>query len=127
MGYVERNRSVTVNPRAPSNRGIPSGELHLLTIGISTYNEEYAKNLRLMHAKQDAADRATSLLSTQGNVYRGILPQFLADRDANKRGILSGLEVIQCNMARSTGNDLALIYLAGYTTQIEWNTILTTL
>jgi hypothetical protein len=120
VGYVERNRSVTVNPRAPISRGIPSGaQLHLLMIGIGTYNEDYAKTLRDMYAKQDAADLATSLLSTQGKVYSQILPIFLGDRDASKGGILRALEAIRRNMARSTGNDLAIIYLAGCAAQID--------
>jgi hypothetical protein len=65
MGYVERNRSVTVNPRAPSREIPPGAQLHLLMIGISTYNKDYAKNLRLKYAKQDAADLATALLTTK--------------------------------------------------------------
>ncbi len=40
-------------------------QLHLLTIGIDHYNEDYAKNLRLHYADRDARDLASAIVNTQ--------------------------------------------------------------
>ncbi len=40
----------------------PGVQLHLLTIGISAYNEDYAKNLRLHYADRDAHDLVPGII-----------------------------------------------------------------
>ena len=47
----------------------PGDRLYLLAIGISAYNEEYAKNLRLHYADRDASDLASAILNTQSSLY----------------------------------------------------------
>jgi len=42
----------------------PGAQLHLLTIGIDQYNEEYAKNLHLQFATHDAHDLASAIVNT---------------------------------------------------------------
>ena len=49
-------------------------QLHLLTIGIDQYNEEYAKNLRLQFADRDAHDLASAIVNTQSALYRSSRP-----------------------------------------------------
>jgi hypothetical protein len=92
----------------------PGARLHLLTIGISAYNEEYAKNLRLNFAARDAEDLANAITSTQGALYAKIQPQILEDKDANLTGILRALHLMQADMAKGEGNDLAVIHFSGH-------------
>ena len=61
----------------------PGAQLHLLTIGIDQYNEDYAKNLRLHFADRDARDLASAIANTQDALYR-VKPTVLLDKDANK-------------------------------------------
>lgn len=93
---------------------IPAGaRLHLLTIGINQYNEEYAKNLRLQFADRDARDLASAIINTQAALYQ-VKPTVLLDRDANKTGILRALKNIRAAMEAGTGNDLAVIHFSGH-------------
>jgi hypothetical protein len=55
-----------------TNSHVPPGaRLHLLTVGISQYNEDFAKKLRLHYADSDARDLASAIVSTQGSLYGG--------------------------------------------------------
>ena len=64
---AEHNREVMLR----TNSHVPPGaRLHLLAIGISAYNEEYAKNLRLHYAARDANDLASAIVNTQGSLYQ---------------------------------------------------------
>jgi hypothetical protein len=47
----------------------PGVQLHLLTVGISAYNEDYAKNLRLHYADRDAHDLASAIVNTLEGLY----------------------------------------------------------
>ena len=59
---AEHNREVMLR----TNSHVPPGaQLHLLAIGISAYNEDYAKNLRLHYADRDAHDLASAIVNTQ--------------------------------------------------------------
>jgi hypothetical protein len=92
----------------------PGARLHLLAIGISTYNDDYARTLRLTYADQDARDLASAISNTQGSLYARIIPQVLRNRDANKAGILRALKTMRQAMARGTGTDLAVVHFSGH-------------
>ena len=78
--------------RDPHQQPGPAGaQLHLLAIGISAYNEDYAKHLRLNYADRDARDLASAIVNTQDSLYAAVKPQVLHDKDANKAGILRAL------------------------------------
>jgi WD40 repeat protein/uncharacterized caspase-like protein len=91
----------------------PGAQLHLLTIGIDQYNEEYAKNLRLQYAARDAHDLASAIVNTQDALYH-VRPTVLLDKDANKTGILRALKNMRSEMASGNGNDLAVIHFSGH-------------
>jgi uncharacterized caspase-like protein len=88
-------------------------QLHLLTIGIDQYNEDYAKNLLLRFAAGDARDLASAIVNTQDALYL-VKPTVLIDKDANKKGILRALDTIAADMASGTGADLAVVYFSGH-------------
>jgi WD40 repeat protein len=53
-----------------TNSAVPPGtQLHVLAIGVSEYNEEHARHLRLEFADKDARDVASALFNTQGSLY----------------------------------------------------------
>jgi uncharacterized caspase-like protein len=84
---VEHNKQVMLR----TNSHVPPGaKLHLLAVGISAYNEDYAKSLRLHYADRDAHDLASAINTTQGSLYQ-VKPQVLLDKDATKSGIMRAL------------------------------------
>ncbi len=91
----------------------PGTQLHLLTIGIDQYNEEYAKNLRLHFADRDAHDLASAIVNTQSALYE-VKPTVLLDKDANKTGIMRALKTMRAAMEAGGGNDLAVIHFSGH-------------
>jgi uncharacterized caspase-like protein len=97
----------------------PGVQLHLLAIGISAYNEEYAKNLRLRYADRDAHDLASAIASTQDGLYAHVDEQVLLDRDATRAGILRGLQTLRSELERSAGNDLAVVHFSGHGVMID--------
>ena len=107
---AEHNREVMVRTNSHIS---PGAKLHLLTIGIDQYNEEYAKNLRLHFADRDAHDLASAIVNTQSALYE-VKPTVLLDKDANKTGILRALKTIRGEMEIGTGNDLAVIHFSGH-------------
>jgi len=113
---TEHNKEVEVR----THSGIPPGaQLHLLTIGISAYNTDYAKNLRLAYADRDAQDLASAIKSTQGSLYSRLILQVLSNQNANKAGILRALKTMQEGMAKGTGNDLAVVHFSGHSALID--------
>jgi WD40 repeat protein len=108
---AEHNREIIIrtNSRLP-----PGTKLHLLAIGISAYNEDYAKNLRLQYADRDARDLASAIVNTQGSLYADVKPQVLLDKDANKGGILRALKTMRAGMEAGGGNDLAVVHFSGH-------------
>jgi hypothetical protein len=69
-----------------TNSRLPPGiKLHLLAIGISAYNEDYAKNLRLQYADRDARDLASTIAKTQGSLYADVEPEVLLNKDCRPR------------------------------------------
>lgn len=97
----------------------PGAQLYLLAIGVSAYNEEHAKTLRLQYADQDAHDLASALVNTQGNLYARVNHQVLENGDANKPGIFQALATMEEEMARGSGNDLAVIHFSGHGALID--------
>jgi WD40 repeat protein len=74
---AEHNKEVAIRTHSQ----LPSGvQLHLLTIGISAYNEDYAKNLRLRYADRDAHDLASAIVNTQEGLYSHVDAQALLAR-----------------------------------------------
>jgi len=107
---AEHNREIMIgtNSRLP-----PGTKLHLLTVGISAYNEDYAKDLRLQYADRDARDLASAIANTQGSLYADVKPQVLLNNDADKGGILRALETMRAAM-KSGGGDLAVVHFSGH-------------
>jgi hypothetical protein len=82
------------------NSSVPPGtRLHLLAVGISAYNEDYAKSLRLHYADRDANDLANAISNTQGSLYT-VVPHLLVDKDANKLGIMRVLALMRSDMEK---------------------------
>jgi len=108
---AEHNREIMIR----TNSRLPPGiKLHLLALGISSYNEDYAKNLRLQYADRDARDLASAIVNTQGSLYADVKPQVLLDKDANKGGILRALKTMRENMGAGSGDDLAVVHVSGH-------------
>jgi WD40 repeat protein len=108
---AEHNRQIMMR----TNSRLPPGiKLHLLAIGISTYNEDYAKNLRLHYADRDARDLASAIANTQGSLYADVKTQVLLNEDANKGGILRALKTMQTGMKAGGGDDLAVVHFSGH-------------
>jgi WD40 repeat protein len=74
---AEHNKEVAMRTHS---RLPPGVQLHLLTIGISAYNEDYAKNLRLHYADRDAHDLASAIVNTQEGLYSHVDAQALLAR-----------------------------------------------
>jgi WD40 repeat protein len=108
---AEHNKQVAIRTHSQLPPGV---QLHLLTIGISAYNENYAKNLRLRYADRDAHDLASAIVNTQGGLYSRVDPQVLLDKDATRGGILAGLDTLRKEMERGAGNDLAVVHFSGH-------------
>jgi WD40 repeat protein len=108
---AEHNRQIMIR----TNSRLPPGiKLHLLAIGISAYNEDYAKDLRLHYADRDARDLASAIADTQGSLYADVKTQVLLNKDANKDGILRALETMQAGMRAGGGDDLAVVHFSGH-------------
>ena len=112
---VEHNRLVMLR----TNSHVPPGaRLHLLAVGISAYNQDYAKSLRLHYADRDANDLASAIVNTQGSLYQ-VRPQVLLDKDATKSGIMRALAVMRHDMAAGGGNDLAVVHFSGHGAMVD--------
>ncbi len=108
---VEHNKQVALR----TNSHVPPGaQLYLLAIGISAYNRDYAKNLRLHYADRDAHDLASAIANTQGSLYARVNPQVLENKDANKAGIMRALATMEAGVERGTGSDLAVVHFSGH-------------
>ena len=92
----------------------------MLTIGISDYGEDKARNFKLNFAARDAQDVASALLNTQeGGLYAEVKPIFLPDGAADKGGIFEAFAAMHRNMMRSAGQDLAVVMFSGDGTMID--------
>ena len=109
---AEHNKQVTIRTHSPLPPGV---QLHLLTIGISAYNEDYAKNLRLHYADRDARDLASAIVNTQEGLYSKVT-RAGADRTRTPTGAASCAGCRRCGpaMERGGGNDLAVVHFSGH-------------
>jgi hypothetical protein len=113
--FAEHNREVMLR----TNSHVPPGaRLHLLAIGISAYNQEHAKNLRLHFAARDANDLASAIVSTQSSLYQ-VEPQVLLDKDAKRVGIMEALATMRRHMTAGNGKDLAVVYFSGHGAMVD--------
>jgi hypothetical protein len=94
----------------------PGARLHILAVGISDYGAKAAQ-LRLKFADKDASDVANALLNTQsgafnklGGLYAEVLPIFLRDESATKRGIFEAFAPMQ---RHTGGQELAVVMFSG--------------
>lgn len=113
---AEHNKEVAIRTHSQLPPGV---QLHLLTIGISAYKEDYAKNLRLRYADRDAHDLASAISSTQEGLYSHVDAQVLLDKDATRGGILRGLQTLRTEMERGGGNDLAIVHFSGHGAMVD--------
>jgi hypothetical protein len=113
---AEHNKEVAIRTHSQLPPGV---QLHLLTIGISAYNEDYAKNLRLNYADRDARDLASAIVTTQEGLYSHVTAQALTDKEANRVGIRRGLQTLRTAMERGGGNDLAVVHFSGHGALID--------
>jgi uncharacterized caspase-like protein len=113
---AEHNKEVAIRTHSQLPPGI---QLHLLTIGISAYNDDYAKNLRLHYADRDAHDLASAIVNTQEGLYSRVDAQALLDKDATRGGILRGLQTLRNEMERGRGNDLAVVHFSGHGAMVD--------
>ena len=113
---AEHNKEVAIRTHSQLPPGV---QLHLLTIGISAYNEDYAKNLRLHYADRDAHDLASAIANTQEGLYSRVTAQVLLDKDASRGGILRGLQTLRTAMERGGGNDLAVVHFSGHGMMVD--------
>jgi WD40 repeat protein len=108
---AEHSKEVAIRTHSQLPPGV---QLHLLTVGISAYNEDYAKNLLLHYADRDAHDLASAIVNTQEGLYAHVDAQVLLDKDATRGGILRGLQTLRSEMERGGGNDLAVVHFSGH-------------
>jgi WD40 repeat protein len=113
---AEHNKEVAIRTHSQLPPGV---QLHLLTIGISAYNEDYAKNLRLNYADRDAHDLASAIASTQDGLYSHVDTQALLNEDASRSGILRGFQSLRTEMERGGGNDLAVVHFSGHGAMVD--------
>lgn len=103
----------------------PGARLHVLTIGINDYGDK-AKHLHLDFASTDASDVFNALVNTQdshfnklGGLYAEVMPTYVHDEEATKEEVYEALASMQRNMARSTGEDLAVVMFSGHGAMLE--------
>jgi WD40 repeat protein len=114
---AEHNKEVAIRTHSQLPPGV---QLHLLTVGISAYNDDYAKNLRLRYADRDAHDLASAVVNTQeGGLYSHVDAQALMNKDATRGGILRGLQALRTEMERGGGNDLAVVHFSGHGAMVD--------
>jgi WD40 repeat protein len=113
---AEHNKEVAIRTHSQLPPGV---QLHLLTVGISAYNKDYATNLRLHYADRDAHDLASAIVNTQEGLYSHVNAQALLDKDATRSGILRGLEALRMEMERGGGNDLAVVHFSGHGAMVD--------
>ncbi|VFM97261.1 MAG: Caspase domain-containing protein [Candidatus Kentron sp. G] len=93
---------------ATGGPGLKRPDLCLLAIGVSEYaNPQY--NLGYAHADAEAMTRV--LAAQEGRFYGQVRTRLLTDREADREGVIEGLEWLQ---RAGTQNDLAVIFIAGH-------------
>lgn len=96
----------------------PGQQLHLLAIGVGTYNDR-AHRLHLDYAAHDAEDFADKIAETQKLRHAAIRRQTLVDPDASKPAILAALATIRKAMAKGGSADLAVVFFSGHGVRLD--------
>nr|VFK65596.1 MAG: Uncharacterized protein, contains caspase domain [Candidatus Kentron sp. UNK]VFK71585.1 MAG: Uncharacterized protein, contains caspase domain [Candidatus Kentron sp. UNK] len=113
VAVYARNRHSRSEPEVvivtrTSARASRRPNLYLLAIGVSEYANP-AYNLSFAH--KDAQAVTNILRGQQGKLYGRVESRCLADAEANREGVLAGLEWLT---EASTQRDVAVIFLAGH-------------
>jgi WD40 repeat protein len=87
---------------------VAQSKLYLLSVGVSTYQEE---KLGLRYAAKDALDFAEVFLKQKGKLYQDVLVKSLTNKDASKKQLLDGLAWLQNN---TKPQDVAILFMAGH-------------
>jgi Caspase domain len=104
---AEHNEEV----RRRTNSHVPPGtRLHLLSVGVGTYQQD--DHLHLKFADHDAESLASAIKTTQEPLYT-VEARSLLNQDANKTGIMDALESVGRHM-EGGGNDLAVVFFSGH-------------
>jgi WD40 repeat protein len=100
-------RLVWKGTAAEQNVSAHRPKLYVLAVGVSEYQKP---DYHLSYSAKDARDLA-ALLARGSSLYRGVESRVLADADADRKGILDGLDWIE---KRTTARDIAVILLSGH-------------
>ena len=105
---AEHNEEV----RRRTNSHVPPGtRLHLLAVGVGTYQQD--DHLHLKFADHDAESLASAIKTTQEPLYT-VEARSLLNQDANKTGIMDALESIGRHMEAGSANDLVVVFFSGH-------------
>ena len=112
---AEHNEEV----RRRTNSHVPPGtRLHLLAVGVGTYQQD--DHLHLKFADHDAESLASAIKTTQEPLYT-VEARSLLNQDANKKGIMTTLASIGRHMEAGGGNDLAVVFFSGHGAMVGAN------
>ena len=112
---AEHNEEV----RRRTNSHVPPGtRLHLLSVGVGTYEQD--DHLHLKFAEQDAKVFASAITTTQEPLYT-VEARSLLNQDANKKGIMTTLASIGRHMEAGGDNDLAVVFFSGHGAMVGAN------
>lgn len=111
---AEQRHQVQIRTRS---RVPPGAKLHWLAVGVSLYNEKYARHLRLHFAEKDARDLATALNITQNQLWVAGSQQTLRDEDATRSGVLRALNTLRS--AFTGPDDLAVVHFSGHGAMVD--------
>ena len=112
---AEHNEEV----RRRTDSHVPPGtRLHLLAVGVGTYQQD--DHLHLKFADHDAESLASAIKTTQEPLYT-VEARSLLNQDANKKGIMTTLASIGRHMEAGGGNDLAVVFFSGHGAMVGAN------
>jgi hypothetical protein len=112
---AEHNEEV----RRRTNSHVPPGtRLHLLAVGVGTYQQD--DHLHLKFADHDAESLASAIKTTQEPLYT-VEARSLLNQDANKKGIMTTLASIGRHMEANGDNDLAVGFFSGHGAMVSAN------
>jgi WD40 repeat protein len=83
-------------------------KLYILAVGVSKYDNP---DFELQYSAKDAKDFVNLMAKQNNKLYREVSYKLLVDKDANKDGILNGLEWIQ---NQTTSKDVAMVFISGH-------------
>lgn len=105
---VSLDHAAPVTSQAPAEPRTPPAHLYALVVGVADYIDD---SLDLRHAGQDARDLAKALESQRGRLYQDTVVRVLTDDQADRVGILDGLDWLE---RETTAADTGVLFLAGH-------------